>query len=108
MDESSEAYRARAISQATAAIAIGHADEKNLRELLILTTDGNSAPMVMEYFRRHIGDRELLKNLVKIALEGEDEGDAPWAAANTIVEFPVELLKEHEADLQLLSQEQWT
>jgi len=107
MKESIEAYTAWTISQATAAIAIGHADAKNLRELLIWTTSKSTYPMVMEYFRRHLDDEKLLQSLIEIALEGEDAGDEPWAAANTIVEFPAFMLKKHETALRRLSQEQW-
>jgi len=61
----------------------------------------------MKYFRQHLHDPNLLSALVTIALEGEDAGDAPWAAANTIEEFPVELLAPHEASLRQLSEETW-
>lgn len=61
----------------------------------------------MDYFQARFGDRELLDALIPIALEGEDAGDAPWAAANVIAEFPANMLRKHEAALRLLSQEQW-
>lgn len=63
--------------------------------------------MVMAYFRKHLDDREFLESLLEIALEGEDAGDAPWAAANLIVEFPASMLAKHEAALRQLSGEQW-
>jgi hypothetical protein len=43
-----------------------------------------------------------------IALEGEDAGDAPWAAANTIADFPADMLLPHKASLEKLAAEQWT
>ena len=84
------------------------ADAENLRELLIWTTAETTAPMIMEYFRQRLYDQQLLANLIEIALEGEDAGDAPWAAANVIAEFPAHLLVVHQADLQRRSQEDWS
>ena len=89
------------------AIKKGHSDPASLRELLIATASRDTVGMANEYFRLHLDDEKLLAALVEIALEGEDMGDAPWAAANTIVEFPAPMLKVHEASLRKLSQEQW-
>ena len=46
--------------------------------------------------------------LVAIALEGDDAGDAPWAAANIIPDFPAEMLLSHKPSLETLAAEQWT
>jgi hypothetical protein len=83
-----------------------HSDPTSLRELLIATTSRDTVGTAMEYFRRHLDDEKLLAALVEIALEGEDMGDAPWAAANTIVEFPAPMFKGHEASLRKLGEEQ--
>jgi hypothetical protein len=45
---------------------------------------------------------------MNIALEGEDAGDAPWAAANTIADFPADMLLPHKRSLERLAAEQWT
>jgi hypothetical protein len=101
-------YTARSRTAAADSIMKGHADAENLRELLIWTTAETTAPMIMEYFRQRLHDQQLLANLIEIALEGEDAGDAPWAAANVIAEFPAHLLVVHQADLQRRSQEDWS
>src|SRR5262249_41643944 len=84
-----------------------HDDSENLRELLIWTTSKTTVAMVEEYFRQHHGDENLLRALFAIAGEGEDAGDAPWAAANTIADFPASMLKKHKAELLELSQHEW-
>jgi len=89
------------------ALEQGHANPRVLRGLLIGTTSTTSYDPVMDYFRRHLTDRQLLRDLIAIALEGEDNGDAPWAAANVITEFPGTLLREIEPELIQLSKEQW-
>lgn len=100
-------YQAREIQAASAAIAKGHSDAANLRELLIWTTSKSTAEIVESYFRNHHRDSALLSALFAIAAEGEDAGDAPWAAANTIAAFPADMLKPHKAELAELSQHQW-
>lgn len=90
------------------AAKIGYTDPNSLRQLLIATTSKTTSPIAMTYFREHLSDERLLECLLPIALEGEDAGDAPWAAANVIVEFPAHLLRKHEDALKRLSQEQWT
>ena len=92
---------------ASEAIAKGHNDPANLRELLIWTLSKTTHTAVEAYFRRHHHDKQLLAALVTIALEGEDAGDAPWAAANTLAEFPASLLMEHKAALVELSEHNW-
>ena len=76
---SSDHYEKRSRDAALAAIAKGHVDVENLRELLIWTTSKSTEPMVSEYFSHHFDDEPLLSALLKIALEGEDAGDAPLA-----------------------------
>ena len=49
----------------------------------------------------------LLGKLVEIALEGEAAGDAPWAAANVIAEYPSALLRAHENSLRKIAAESW-
>src|SRR6185295_5095773 len=88
-------YEEGEIAAASAALAQGHTDPKNLRELLIWTTSKTTCAAVEAYFQKHHHDKELLKALFAIALEGEDAGDAPWAAANTIADFPASMLVPH-------------
>jgi hypothetical protein len=105
---SREEYRAFTVKTASAAIAKGHHDPANLRELLIWTTSKTTCAMVEEYFRGHLDDKQLLEALFSIAEEGEDNGDAPWAAANTISEFPAAMLAPHKARLVTLSNHPWS
>ena len=91
-----------------AAAANGYEDPASLRELLIRTTSTVTAPLAEAYFAEHRSDAKLLSLLVEIALEGEDAGDAPWAAANTIADFPAEMLWPHKKSLEKLAAQQWT
>jgi len=104
--ESSYADERRQVCAAAA--ANGYEDPHSLRELLICTTSKLTAPIAEAYFAALRNDPELLSLLVAIALEGEDAGDAPWAAANMIAEFSAEMLLPHELSLQQLAAEQWT
>jgi hypothetical protein len=79
----------------------------SLRDQLIATTDMTKASETMAFFQLHLNDRELLAKLVEIALEGEDAGDAPWAAANVIAEYPSALLRAHENSLRKIAAESW-
>ncbi|HEY2068959.1 MAG TPA: hypothetical protein VGG48_05350 [Rhizomicrobium sp.] len=90
------------------AVKAGYRDPASLRQILIATTSIVNCAVAMAYFREHLDDAGLLEALIEIALEGEDAGDCPWAAANVVVEFPAELLRSHEASLRRLSQEQWS
>jgi hypothetical protein len=101
-------YRDREIEFAAEAIRKGHRDAENLRALLICTTSETTSQMVGQYFSTYYNDKELLQSLVEIALEGEDSGDAPWAAANVLVEFPAVLLAEHTESLKELSEHPWS
>jgi hypothetical protein len=101
-------YEQQAIAAATIAVQRGHADSSNLRELLIWTTSKPTASLVEKYFSSNLQDKELLGQLVTIALEGEDAGDAPWAAANVIAQFPPELLANHQAALEELAAHPWS
>jgi hypothetical protein len=89
------------------AARVGYRDAASLRQLLIATTSKDTSEAAMSYFQARFGDEGLLNALLPIALEGEDAGDAPWAAANVIAEFPANMLRKHEAALRLLGQEQW-
>jgi hypothetical protein len=100
-------YESRSREAAAEAIKRGHGDIANLRELLIWTTSKTTAKTVEAYFARHHSDRELLRNLFAIALEGEDAGDAPWAAANVLAEFPASMLRDHKNELLTLSKFEW-
>jgi hypothetical protein len=100
-------YSNAALSAARLAISKGHKDPANLRELLIWTTSASTSPIVDEYFSQHYEDGTLLVALIDIALEGDDMGDAPWAAANTIADFPAHMLREHIAALVTLSEYDW-
>ncbi|HEV7301967.1 MAG TPA: hypothetical protein VGN72_21710 [Tepidisphaeraceae bacterium] len=103
--ESSYADQRRRVCEAAA--ARGYEDPASLRELLICTTS-TTAPMAEAYFAERRNDPKLLSLLVAIALEGEDAGDAPWAAANTIADFPAEMLLPHKSSLETLAAEQWS
>jgi hypothetical protein len=88
-------------------VAEGHADLNNLRELLILTTNKTTFDTVNAYFNKLHHDSKLLANLIQIALEGEDAGDAPWAAANIVAEFPSMMLAKHRREIEKLSDSDW-
>jgi len=80
---------------------------KTLRDWLIMTTSTETFDSAMEHFRGQLQNPKLLSEPIDIALEGEDMGDAPWAAANVIAEFPAALLRLHEQQLQEIAAEQW-
>ena len=100
-------YQEGELQAASEAITKGHSDPENLRELLIWTTSKTTCSLINAYFEKHHHDKELLKALIIIALEGEDAGDAPWAAANTIADFPASMLVEHKSALVELSKYEW-
>lgn len=102
-----DSYETYALDAAKTAISRGHADTDNLRELLIWTTCKPTCALIENYFAQHQSDEKLLAALVGIALEGEDMGDAPWAAANTVAEFPAEMLRKHMDALITLSRHEW-
>lgn len=77
-----------------------------LSDWLVMTTSTATEPEAMAYLRSQM-DAETLNELVQIALEGEDMGDAPWAAANVIAEYPAELLKKHVNQLREIAAEPW-
>src|SRR5262245_43153969 len=104
MPANADRYYYETRKAAAAAMAKGHSDREALRELLIWTTSRTTAEMVYDYFRRHLDDRRLLSDLIAIALEGEDNGDAPWAAANVIAEFHGELVARDRARTQKAKQ----
>ena len=101
-------YQERELQAAAAAIQRGHTDEAALRELLVLTTSKTTRERVEQYLTPHLRDRRLIEALVAIALEGEDAGDAPWAAANLLAEAPAEVLRPYETALVELSEHQWS
>ncbi len=105
--EPMDKFEADQLKYAAECIERGHQDQQNLRELLILTTDRSTAAMIDRYFAKHHHDSELLQNLIEIALEGEDNGDAPWAAANTLADFPSDMLKPFRRQIEEISKEQW-
>jgi hypothetical protein len=78
-----------------------------LRDKLIETTDSTKADAAMGFFRERLNDPVTLARLVEIALEGEDMGDAPWAAANVIAEYPALLLRAHKGELRRIAAEPW-
>lgn len=63
--------------------------------------------MIQEYFQKNLNDKDLLEALFIIAEEGEDCGDAPWAAANTISDFSGAMLAPYKARLVALSEHPW-
>ena len=103
-----DSYREQSIKAASAVLEKGHSDPANLRELLIWTTSKTTCEMVEAYFKKHHADPALLQALFAIAAEGEDAGDAPWAAANTIADFPASMLAKHRSELVELSKHQWS
>jgi hypothetical protein len=94
-------------SHLAASIAKGHKDPANLRELLICTTLRTTVADAEAYFVAQHQDPSLVETLIKIALEGEDAGDAPWAAANVLLDFPSPMLRKHQAALQKLASHPW-
>jgi hypothetical protein len=101
-------YAASSKRAALAAIEKGHVDPENLRELVVWTTSTTTYDAVIAYFRQHLDDPAFLAQLVSLALEGDDAGDAPWGAANLLEEFPEHLLQPHCAALLELSQHSWS
>lgn len=104
---SSDTHRQWEFSNLSAALSKGHKNEASLRTLLICTTSKTTVEAANKYFAGHHQDSQLLDSLVAIALEGEDSGDAPWAAANILAEFPASMLKKHEAGLAELAAHPW-
>jgi hypothetical protein len=94
-------------SHLATSIAKGHRDPASLREILICTTSKTTVADAEAYFVVHHQDPDLVEVLIKIALEGEDAGDAPWAAANVLSEFPAPMLRKHQTALQELSSHPW-
>jgi hypothetical protein len=92
------------ITALNTAVAKGHKDIVSLRELLICTTDKTTVAGANAYFQQHQNDVELLSALMQIALEGDDAGDAPWAAANVIADFPAAMLLPHKSSLEQLAE----
>lgn len=103
----SDEYRQRSLTAARAAVMLGHNDIRDLREILIWTTSSVTAELVEAYFAEHLDDRELVASLVSIALEGDDAGDAPWAAANTLTAFSSAMLLPYREAIVELSQYDW-
>lgn len=101
-------YQEFASHAVAAAIAKGYQDAAALRELLIWTTSKTTCARVEEYLKPHLGEAALVDSLVVIALEGEDSGDAPWAAANLLAEAPASALRRYEAALAELSAHSWS
>jgi len=105
--DNEKTYEQWSIENAEKLIKIGHKDVAILRELLICKTIKISDSIVAPYFNHFLDDEELLKNLLEIALEGDDSGDAPWAAANVISNFPATLLSNYKAQLLELAAYDW-
>ncbi|HKY22529.1 MAG TPA: hypothetical protein VJM31_15055 [Vicinamibacterales bacterium] len=104
---SSKTYEEQSIAAARAAIEKGWRDPVALRELLIWTTAKTTIQLVEDYLAEHRHEAALLEALLTIAEEGEDCGDAPWAAANQLEEFSPEMLQPHASRLEVLSQHPW-
>src|SRR4051812_23361300 len=96
-------YQEGKLHAVAAVIARGYQDATALRELLIWTTSQTTCASVEEYLKPHLGEATLVNSLVVIALEGDDSGDAPWAAANLLAEAPAGALRPHEGALAELS-----
>ena len=70
-------------------------DFQDVRELLIDTMHSNE--QANKYFITKSNDKEMLKMLVRIAIDEEDHsGDAPMAAGNYIYQYPADWLAEYE------------
>lgn len=80
---------------------------RQLKDWLIMTTSTVTYDEAIAHLRTRLDDPEMLAELVDIALEGEDAGDAPWAAANVIEEFSADLLQPHRPQLIALAGESW-
>jgi hypothetical protein len=106
-DRSGVSYDERCRRAVADALARGHADPANRRQILVWTTNKATAPTVEAYFAHHRNDPRLLQSLIAIALEGEDAGDTPWAAANTIAHYPGAMLRAHRASLEQLAEHPW-
>ena len=89
-----------------AAVARGHGDLANLREILTWTTNMTTAPIAEAYLAAHRGDAKLLRSLVDLALDNADGFDWSWAAANTIADYPGTMLLPHKASLEQLAREE--
>lgn len=105
--DNEKTYEQWSIENAEKLIKIGHKDVAILRELLICTTNKISDSIVAPYFNHFLDDEELLMNLFEIALEGDDSGDAPWAAANVISNFPATLLSNYRPQLLEIAAYDW-
>jgi hypothetical protein len=105
---SDSSYVRERLRMVAEAASKGHRDPCSLRELLIYTTDTNTGPIALAYFAQHREYPDLLRSLVNIALKGEHAGDAPWAAANIIADYPAKMLLPHKGNLEQLAREQWT
>ncbi|WP_426029422.1 hypothetical protein [Caulobacter sp. DWP3-1-3b2] len=79
----------------------------DLRSRLMETTEKTKPSGAMAFFAQHFDDHVMLSELIEKALEGEDMGDAPWAAANVIAKFPADLLRLHESALRQIAAEPW-
>jgi len=101
-------YQEREMQAAAAAMARGYQDAAALRELLVWTTSKTTAAGVEEYLKPHLAEASLVDALVAIALEGEDAGDAPWAASNLLSAASADALRPHEAALTELSTHPWS
>ena len=70
-------------------------DFQDIRELLIDTMHSNED--AIQYFVTKLNDKEMLKLLVRIAVDDEGYGgDAPVATGDYIHQYPVEWLVEYE------------
>jgi hypothetical protein len=105
---SRDEYRDHTLRQLDQCVRDGHATPETLRALLIWTTVWSTSAQAIQYFQRHMCDEALLPRLIDIALEGEDAGDAPWAAAHLIEMYPADMLRVIEPKLHLLSREPWS
>jgi len=81
---------------------------RQLRDWLIMTTSTVTYDQAIAHLRTRLDDPAFLSELLDIALEGEDAGDAPWAAVNVIEEFSPSLLRRHLPQLTALAGESWT
>lgn len=78
-----------------------------LRQLLIETAFRDTSAAAEAKLSSYFHESSFVAAVFSIALEGEDMGDAPWTAANTIEKMPTEMLLPHISKLETLAEEQW-
>jgi hypothetical protein len=66
----------------------------------------HSSRAAEDFFRKHLGDNQLLSTLIEIVLEDESD-DARMEAAFWVSQFAADLLEPFKENLEQLSQDDW-